>query len=357
MKDTYAVILAGGRGTRFWPLSRPGLPKPFLPILDGQSPFESTVLRYAAAGLSKHRILVLSTRDHLPLIRKHWPKKLGRFSLKNFIEEPEGRNTAPAACLAALRIQKKTGPDSVVVVSPSDHAVSRPAAFSKALRRAVRCSRTHDSLVLFAVSPTRPEPGYGYLKVKKQKDALRVERFIEKPGAKRAAILIRQKHLWNSGTFIFRAGVGLDAFRKHRPAMLRAVTRFVQGSKTAYRRASAVSFDYAIMEKTDSVMAVRLECGWSDVGDWRAFAEYIHQGNARSTASTSGTDALFLNSENALVHAPGKQVALVGMQDCAVVVDGDRILVTHLDHAQSVREVGEHWKLPKNKSKRKTRKR
>ncbi|MCK5260459.1 MAG: mannose-1-phosphate guanylyltransferase, partial [Candidatus Omnitrophica bacterium] len=267
----YAVILAGGSGTRFWPVSRKSNPKQFLNITGDGTLLQETLERIKPMFEGKHVFIVTNA-----VYCKTVERQISRFRIPkaNLLLEPEAKNTAPPIAWAAAKIQK-IDPDAVMAVLPSDHLILEQKKFLKVLREAVWLAK-EDNLITLGIRPTRPDTGYGYLKTDKKKvngkAALKVEKFTEKPSqAKARQFLKSKKYFWNSGMFIWKSSVILEEFAKHLPGVLR-----VLDGKTAtahvrqvWRRMPSVSIDYGILEKAKNVVAVPASgIGWSDLGSW-----------------------------------------------------------------------------------------
>ncbi len=334
----YAVILAGGCGTRFWPLSRRARPKQLLSLTDGESLLQATIARVLPL-VGPRRVLVV-TGGHLRDAVVRQASAL-RVPAENVFAEPEGRNTAPAICWAATIVRRRD-PEGILVVLPSDHLVRRPAAFLRRIRQAVRRA-AEGHLVTLGIVPTRPETGYGYLKVRPSggRAPLRVERFTEKPDLPTARRFLRSgSYLWNSGMFVWRADVILEAFDRHQPAIAGA---FASGDRVErfWGRLPSISVDYAILEKTPSVAIPAGDIGWTDLGSWEAAAEVLPR-DRRGNTAPPGTR--LLDCEGTLVvreDTGGKTIALLGVRDLVVVETPDALLVCRKDRSQDVRRIVE----------------
>lgn len=331
------VILCGGSGTRLWPRSRKIKPKPFLPLVGDNTLFEAALLRCDGQA-DFGPAMIVTGAAHLD----HVTEQLIDPEHTGIIIEPEGKNTAAAIALAALRLPA----DAIMLVCPSDHHIGDVAAFQSAARAAAALA-AQDWLVAFGIAATAPETGYGYLK---QGEAIpesqghRVERFIEKPDLTRArAFLADGGYSWNGGIFAFRAGHFLDELARHRPALAAAVRASVEqgtvdGNKfhpdpIAFGQIEGESVDYAVMENTERAAVVPATMAWSDIGNWQALHEALDKdeiGNA-----VRGRVEL-KNCSNVLVHTDGPRVSVVGASDLIVVVDGDDIMICTSEGAQLV---------------------
>ncbi len=335
----HAVVMAGGSGTRFWPRSRQRVPKQLLAIT-GRRPLLTDTVERLRPLVSPPRTWVVTAAVHAAAVRR----AVARVPRRNVLVEPEGRNTAAAIALAALRLGA-AAPDAVMAVLPADHAISDGPAFRATLAQALDVAATTDSLVTLGVEPTHPETGYGYIEVGAAIDGLpahRVAQFLEKPSAPRAAELIaRGNVLWNAGIFAWRVEAILAALREWVPAVLEPLERAVRSGGTralarAYRRLPNVSIDTGVLERAPNVTVVRARFPWSDVGSWAAVdALWQKPGQANAVRGTVVT----VDSRGCIVDAGSRLVALLGVEDLVVVDTPDAILVCPKDRAQDVRLV------------------
>lgn len=332
----HAVILCGGRGERFWPRSRRFLPKQFLTLFGDRSLLQDTSARIAPLCPTSHQLFVASSGMAKTIRRQV------RVPESAILVEPAGRNTAPAIGLAAAHLAALE-PDATMVVLPADHHISRLSRFHAAVRLAARAARD-GALVTFGIPPTRPDTGYGYIRVGERlagRAALTVHRvaeFCEKPDFATAERYLKTgEFLWNSGMFVWRADAILDALRRFLPALaadLRAYTKAVGTPKQAaalgrvYRRAEPVSIDYAVMEKAKNVVALRAGFGWDDVGSWLALERHLKAD--RDGNSVAGLVAARA-AGNCIVDSDCGLVALLGVRDLVVVRSGDAVLVAARD--------------------------
>ena len=342
------IVLCGGSGSRLWPLSRELLPKQFIRLTGTQSLLQDTVARLAAHANSvrpllvcnaAHRFVALEQLQEMPGIQAE------------LLVEPCARNTAPAIAAAALRLTR-SGEDPVLLVVPSDHVMEDGPALRQAFAVAFDAA-AEGALVTFGVRPTAPLTGYGYLRTRPGAGPWqRVEAFVEKPDAQRAAQFLEDGgYLWNSGMFAFRASVLLAEMQRVAPAILEAAAQAVRTGtgddavftlgEQAFSQCPAESFDYAVMERTDSAVAVPLDVGWSDVGAWDAVWDVAAKSEEGNCASG---DAMVKDSRNCLVHATNRLVVAVGLENVMVVETADAVLVVHKDHAQSVKGVVETFR-------------
>jgi mannose-1-phosphate guanylyltransferase len=349
MNDLYPVIIAGGSGTRFWPLSRTSRPKQFLPLASDQPLIADTAARLK--GLAPpSRTLVVCGKLHARAVRAAVP----RLPAKNVLVEPAARNTAPAIGLATIEVASRD-PDGVLLVLPSDHHVGDPARFREVLAQAAEVART-GMLVTIGLSPSRPETGYGYIQVGEPLGggggggaARRVRRFVEKPDAATARQYVQSgEYLWNGGIFVFQAKVMLDAIRAHLPALadgLDVIRRSRAKLARVFPKLPSISIDYAVMEKATNIAVLPGDFGWSDVGSFAAMEE-VRALDARGNVA-AGKLPLLLDCDGCVVLGQERPLAVVGMKDVVVVDAGDAVLVVPKARSQDVRQVVEALKQRK----------
>jgi len=344
------VIMAGGSGTRLWPLSRSGFPKQFLSLGSDDSLFQQAIARLmglAGDGIAVEAPLIVGNAEHRFLALEQMREV--HVEPAAVILEPVGRNTAPALTLAALAA-REGGADPVLVVSPADQTVTGRAAFTAALRAAVH-GAANGAIVILGVTPTGPETAYGYIRSTPSDGLHKVAQFVEKPDAATAArYLAEGGYTWNSGMFVLRASVWLDALREFRPDILAATEaawsgrapdeRFVRPTREAFLAVPSESVDYAVMEKCPGsrfdIRMVPLDAGWNDLGAWDA----VWQVAAKDAAGNSGVgDVIFEDSRNTLVHASGRLVATLGVDNVVVVETADAVLVAGRERSQDVKKL------------------
>lgn len=340
----YAVILAGGGGTRLWPLSRVARPKPFLALAGGTTLLASTVARLSPLVGPKDVYLVADAR-YRDLIREQLPE-VARSAL---VAEPVGRNTAAAVALAALAIDRPA--DEVMVVLPADHRVVDEPGLRAALAIAADAAGSGD-LVTLGIRPTGPETGYGYIVVRADEPkgaaaVLPVDRFVEKPDHERAIELLSSgRAYWNAGIFVWRRDALIEGLREHAPDIVEALQRGLATGDlaSAYADIRQASIDYALLEPASLsglVGCVPIDVGWSDIGSWAALHEALSDGQeGNELQAESGSDVLDIDSRGVLVHgAGGRLVVTVGLTDVVVVDTPDAVLICSRDRAQDVRLV------------------
>ncbi|GLX81302.1 mannose-1-phosphate guanylyltransferase [Thalassotalea eurytherma] len=337
------VIMAGGSGTRLWPLSRAMFPKQFLNVASDQSMLQETVSR--TKNWSVDETMFLCNEDHRFLVAEQL-RAMNENSAR-IILEPAGRNTAPAIALAALDIVEKHG-DSLMMVMAADHIIENQPAFDVAVEQA-KALATNDKLVTFGIVPTAPETGYGYIKRGNaiNENGYDVEAFVEKPDLPTAEDYLASKdYYWNSGMFMFKASLYLSELAKFSPEILTACKAayaqsasdldFVRAGKEEFLASPDDSIDYAIMEKTALAAVVPMDAGWSDVGSWSALWDVdtkCENGNA-----TNG-DVILTGTKNSLVHATSRLVTTVGIEDTVIVETKDAVMVAHKDKVQDVKAI------------------
>ena len=346
-----AVIMAGGSGTRFWPLSRKTRPKQFLPIATQKTMIEETVERLRPL-LPPEAIYTISNAAQAAAIRKLIPDLPAR----NVLVEPLARNTAASLILATARVYLKN-PKAVILALPADHLITKPAVFLKKLRAAAAAAAREDVIVTFGIPPNFPSTGFGYIHFAGRGrrrfggvDFFPVLKFKEKPDLKRARTYLKQgRHLWNSGMFVWRAEVFARKLERFAPEFYVHWERIVAAVKisdwpaiaAAFREIAATSIDYALMEKAKGILMAEGNFGWSDVGSWASLADiWPKDGSANALRG----EAQFLDSRNCLVYSPHRLTAVVGLKDVIVVDTKDALLVCSKKADQRVKEVIEALK-------------
>lgn len=331
-----AVILAGGAGTRFWPLSRADRPKQYLRLFGDRSLIQYTFDRLAPLTPDE-KVLVCSGESQLSLLREQVPQT-------EHILEPCARNTGPAVALTTAELLARGhSEDTVVGIFPADHFIGNAQAFAQTLDTAYTTAAETEGLVTLGIVPTSPHTGYGYIESDRATvgQAARAVRFKEKPDAATAQRFVDSgKFFWNAGIFVWRLGSIRAEFRQHASPTYAAIEKAVEQRDLGaiYPALEAQPVDKMILEKSDRVFVIPAEMQWNDVGSWSALTDLMPQS---ADGNVAVGKALFIDSQRNLVHAQGKQVALIGCEDLIVVADGDKILITRRDQDQKVRQAAE----------------
>lgn len=344
----FVVIMAGGGGTRFWPLSRRAQPKQFLAITGGRTLLQETWDRALLLVEGPENIVVVTSADYEELTRE----QLADLPADNLLLEPQARNTAPCIAWASVWLEARDA-DAVAFVLPADHLIRDLDAFVTAARTAVAAARAEPLLVTFGVPPRYPETGYGYVEIGEAVDiddagdvpVNRVVRFREKPNQETAEEYVAAgRFFWNSGMFVWATRSILDAFTQHLPEAVDAARRMLMADAdeeraAAYAAMPAISIDFGIMERAGNVACVRAPFDWSDVGSWAALCE-VTPGDDDGNVTWGRVVAL--DARDNLVHAPGQEVvALLGVEGLAVVRAGNVLLIAALDKSQDIRGLRE----------------
>jgi mannose-1-phosphate guanylyltransferase len=349
MGKTYAIVMAGGSGTRFWPASRANKPKQFLDLFGGGTMIQHTVRRIEEL-VPAERVFVITNQAFVGLVKEQLPE----IPAENIVAEPVAKNTAPCIAIGAELIRRKD-PDAVMIVLPSDHTISDEPAFRNVLQTGVDYARANKALITIGIRPNRPETGYGYIQLKENAYAqgtfekvYSVKTFAEKPDLATAKrFLASGDFLWNSGMFIWHIDTIMKAFEKLLPETFKELQKasdlmnrglMNEAISEFFHSVNSISIDYGIMEKADAVYVVPGNFGWNDVGSWTAvheLSEKDENGNALKAAY-----AIVDSTRNSLIASKsGKLIAIVGLDDVAVVETEDAILVTSLKHAQNVKNI------------------
>jgi mannose-1-phosphate guanylyltransferase len=345
-----AVIMAGGSGTRFWPLSRRSRPKQFLPIAAQKTMLEETVDRLRPL-LPPEAIYTISNKAQAAAIRQLVPD----LPRDNVLVEPLARNTAASLILATARVYLQN-PKAIVLALPADHLITKPDVFLRKLRAAAAAAAREEVIVTFGIPPTFPSTGFGYIHFSNGRrrfggeDFHPVLRFKEKPAVEQAQKYLKQgRHRWNSGMFIFRAEVFARKLERYSPEFFVHWKRILgalkkknaEGIAAAFRDIPATSIDYALMERARGVLMAEGDFGWSDVGSWASLTD-IWPRDASKNALRG--EALFLDSRNCLVYSPHRLAAVVGLKDVIIIDTKDALLVCSRKADQRVKEVIEALK-------------
>lgn len=340
------VIMAGGTGSRLWPLSRQLNPKQFLNLTDDHASMLQATLALLE-GLEAQAPMIICNDEHRFLVAEQL--RQSDINGAHILLEPVGRNTAPAIALAALE-QTSRGEDPVMLVLAADHLIRSPESFRRSIKAALPHAR-EGRLVTFGILPTSPETGYGYIQAGESAgpEAHKVARFVEKPDSKTAEKYLNSgDYTWNSGMFVFRASRYLEELEKFRPDILAACRKAVSGSdqdmyftrvdETEFAASASEFIDYAVMEKTDDAVVVKMDAGWSDIGSWSSLWEQSEKDEQENALKG---DVIAQNTRNSLIRAEHRLVATIGVDNLIVVETKDAVLVAHKDHVQEVKNVVE----------------
>ena len=333
------VIMAGGSGTRLWPLSRSQNPKQFLSLTGKHTMLQQTLERLS--GLKMGKPLTLCNEDHRFVVAEQL-RDIN--ALGPIILEPVGRNTAPAIALAAL-VDQQQGQDSMLLVLAADHVIENKAAFHDSVKKAIPLAKK-GHLVTFGIVPTSPQTGYGYIRSGAGiESGFAVDRFVEKPDLETAQSYLESgNYFWNSGMFLFRSSAYLAALELHRPDILEACTAaiatltpdldFVRLNTEAFAACPDESVDYAVMEKTDKAVVVPLDAGWNDIGSWTAVWDVMEKDSEGNAAKG---DVMLEDSQDCLIMGDDRLVCLLGVKDCIVVDTKDALLIADKTRVQDVK--------------------
>jgi mannose-1-phosphate guanylyltransferase len=357
----HPVILAGGRGTRFWPLSRQRRPKQLLALDGTHTMIQQTVSRLLPL-VSPARFWII-TNEHL---RREVVRQLPRLNREHILAEPVGRNTAPAIGMAAFILLNRD-PDAVLGLFPSDHVIGDEKRYRAVLKSAAEIAAAGENIVVLGIRPNRAETGYGYIEAGSafqdqpgKSDALRVRRFTEKPGASRAAEFVKAgNYFWNSGMFLWSARTLTNALLEHLPktaAVLRQIAatfgtrKFATTFARLYPKCENISIDYAVLEprsakgeQESQIICLPADIGWNDLGSWTALHEHLVAKHRPQDGNLiSSQDAFTLQTQGNYIHAPGKFVAALGVSNLVVVETEDALLITTRDQAQDVGKIVKH---------------
>lgn len=349
MKMT-ALIMAGGRGERFWPKSRKNLPKQFLSLTgDGKTMIQLTVSRISSL-VKMEDIFISTNKDYKDLVMEQLPE----IPVENIICEPVGRNTAPCIGLGAVHIAKKYD-DSIMFVLASDHLIKYNSMFTNTLKDAAEIAEENTNLVTLGITPDYPETGYGYIKFNPNERtgrAFSVERFVEKPSLEVAKeYLAAEEYLWNSGMFVWKVSSILQKMKEFMPEVHQSLMN-IQASigteneeivlEKEFYNMPAISIDYGIMEKSDNIYTLPGTFGWDDVGSWLA-VERIKRSNEYGNVVNG--NVITIDSRNCIIEADKKLIALIGIKDLIVVDTEDATLICSKDSSGDIKKILENLKI------------
>jgi mannose-1-phosphate guanylyltransferase len=357
MDNRYVIIMAGGVGSRFWPLSRREKPKQFLDILGtGETLLQQTFRRFKST-CPENNIYVVTSDEHKDIVAE----QLGINPL-NVLAEPFRRNTAPCLAYGTFRILKEN-PDAVIVVTPADHLIVKEEKFCKVIQECMDFAGENDALLTLGIKPDRPETGYGYIQADRRKPVkgmdylLKVKTFTEKPNIDLAKVFIQSGDFyWNSGIFIWNIKTILSAFEKYLPDMFNSFDEgkklfgtqqeesFIRGT---YTKCKSISIDYGIMEKAENVYVMCTDIGWSDLGTWSSLYEHSAI-DKRGNSVVSGNVFSYDNRGNIFNIKPGKVAVIQGLKDYIVVDSEDVILIVKKEEEQNIKNYLEDVKKETN---------
>jgi len=346
MDKRYIIIMAGGVGSRFWPLSRREKPKQFLDILGtGETLIQQTFRRFRSV-CPRENIFVVTSAGHTHLVEEQLD-----IDPLNILSEPFRRNTAPCLAYGTFRILKED-PEAVITVTPADHLIVKEDKFSRVIRDAMTFATGNDALLTLGIKPDRPETGYGYIQADRRKpvkgydNLLKVKTFTEKPDIDLAKKFIQSGDFyWNSGIFIWNMKSILAAFEKHLPDMF---TAFDEGRKLfgtkqeksfigrTYTTCRSISIDYGIMEKADNVYVMCTDIGWSDLGTWGSLYEHSAT-DKKNNAILGGNIFSYDNKGNIINISPGKVAVIQGLKDYIIIETEEVLLIVHKDEEQNIK--------------------
>jgi mannose-1-phosphate guanylyltransferase len=339
--DLYAILMAGGSGTRFWPASRRDRPKQFLRI-GGTDPLLVQARRRIAGLVPPERTLVITLQGLVAEVRE----LLGDLPAENVLAEPVGKNTGPCVALAACEIERRA-PDSIQVVLPADHVIRPVQAFEQSVRAAAAEALRHDALVVFGIRPDHPATGFGYVEAGELcgeplgTPVFRVRRFVEKPPLAQAReFLARGSYYWNAGIFVWHTRAICGALEAFMPAARAAFAGPPPKDLTRlYAGLESTSIDVAVLERAGDVRVVPVDYSWSDVGSWEALSAVLEP-DAAENVHGGGAEAVFHDSRRCIAYAdPGELIAVLGLEDVVVVHAAGATLVCSRERAQAVREL------------------
>lgn len=355
MKNNYCVIMAGGIGSRFWPMSRTAHPKQFIDILGtGRTLLQQTFVRFLSI-CPKENIFVVTNEAYRSLVLEQLPE----LKLENLLCEPARKNTAPCIAYAAFKIfsiDKKAN----MVVAPSDHLIAKEQTFTKAIKSCFRKSKSEDCLITLGIRPTRPDTGYGYIQFiespvkEKDRRIKKVKTFTEKPDGEMAKFFVQSgDFLWNAGIFVWSAKSIVKAYQKLLPEMAKAFSSVKynsrseeDGIKRAYTECKNISVDYGILEKADNVYVRSSLIGWSDLGTYGSLYNHIKKDGKEN--AIVGKNVMMYDSKNCIVNiSKDKLVVVEGLHDYIVVESDDIILICKKQDEQRIRDFVNDVKLKK----------
>lgn len=345
--NAYCVIMAGGVGSRFWPLSKETMPKQFLDVLGfGRTLIQQTYDRFSPF-IPDENFLVVTNKQYVELVAQQLPQ----LKIENILAEPVMRNTAPCIAYAVKKIEEES-PEASMLITPADHVISNEYNFKRVINLGLDFVAENDAILTIGITPTEPNTGYGYIEYNASHDEnmvpAPVEQFREKPSKEVAEHYLNQGNFsWNSGMFLWSVPTIKAAFEKHShtifelfdaPKGTYGTSAEGQFIEEVYAKCPKISIDYAILERAKNVWVVNADLGWSDVGTWLAVEEHVGL-NANGNAIVNG-EAISKNSKGNIVYLPtGKKLVMAGVQDLVIVDEGDVLMIVTREHNQHVKEL------------------
>lgn len=348
---TYAVIMAGGVGSRFWPRSRERMPKQLLKIFGENTMIQDTVKRINKI-IPIENIFIVTNKVQKDEIKRQLPE----IPIQNIIVEPFGKNTAACIGLASIIIHN-FHPDAVTVVLPADHIIRDVNAFESIMKKAINFAYQSKGLVTIGIQPTRPETGYGYIQREEheiEENVFKVKTFAEKPNYQTAEKFLESgDFLWNSGMFIWRVDVILEEIKKNMPELYEGLEKlqrhllkddFQKQLELVYGMLRSISIDYGVMEKSDRVYVIRSTFGWSDVGSW----EEVYQLSHKDEFGNAINGSVFIDDvKNSYIFTEDKFTAIIGLENIIVINTDDALLIVNRTHSQDVKKIVDYLKMNK----------
>ncbi len=335
----YPVLLAGGTGSRLWPVSRELFPKQLVNLAGDDSLIQNTIQRLFPL-LNAKNVRIVCGEDHFYEVARHL-EEIGIPSDGKVISEPCGRNTAPAILLAVLTILKKEK-DAIILVFPSDHVIKNQKKFHESMNKAIKLAEVN-KIVTFGIKPDYPETGYGYIEGGKKQNgyALAIKRFVEKPDEKTAKQYLKAGNFyWNSGMFAFRASTIIKEFQAFEPGLLKDLKKIVsQGNDVPlelYEKLPDNSIDYAIMEKTKKGVVLPVDFGWSDIGSWKSLYDFMPKGDGDNVVEG---DVILQNTRNCFIRSEGRLVVTNDLDNIVVVETPDTVFISDLEKSRDVKSI------------------
>ncbi len=340
----YVLIMAGGIGSRFWPVSKKSFPKQFMDIMgSGESLLAQTYRRFTHL-VPRENIYIITNESYVDLVKEHIPN----MASENILEEPMARNTAPCIALATFKL-RQVNPNAVCIVAPSDHLITQELVFIENAAKALHFAEQQDAILTMGIKPTRPDTGYGYIQFhadKAEQGIYPVKTFTEKPTEEIARTFIDSgEFLWNAGIFIWNLKTILNRFEQHLPEIYEQFDRldFSSGSfkvdlERSYGLCPSISIDYGIMEKEKNVFVLTANFGWSDLGTWKSLWD-VSQKDEKGNAQI-GTSQKMYNTQNTLVYSnTGRLVVINGIDNLVVVDSGDVLVIMDKDREQELKTI------------------